>query len=173
VSAFNHKGSYGASVCVAPWRAAVHCCHSPRWLTARAPRCPAAPLPLHIATGSISERYAAAGLDRLPFLSKLESLASSAVRAAGKVQADLIVVYTATGALRGGRGRACSSGACCWLGRKAGSANRRHPVPPHPRCSTAGRTAQLVAKYRPPMPILTLVVPRLMNDGIRWRLEGR
>jgi hypothetical protein len=38
---------------------------------------------------------------------------------------------------------------------------------------TAGRTAQLVAKYRPPMPILTLVVPRLVNDGIRWRLEGK
>jgi pyruvate kinase len=37
----------------------------------------------------------------------------------------------------------------------------------------AGRTAQLVAKYRPPMPILTLVVPRLVNDGIRWRLEGK
>jgi hypothetical protein len=37
----------------------------------------------------------------------------------------------------------------------------------------AGRTAQLVAKYRPPMPIVTLVVPRLINDGIRWRLEGR
>lgn len=33
----------------------------------------------------------------LPFLSKLESLAGSAVRAAGKVDADLIVVYTATG----------------------------------------------------------------------------
>ncbi|WIA20834.1 hypothetical protein OEZ85_005187 [Tetradesmus obliquus] len=68
----------------------------------------------------------------LPFMNMLESLASSAVRAAGKVQADLIIVYTAT-----------------------------------------GRTAQLVAKYRPPMPILTLVVPRLVNDGIRWRLEGK
>ncbi|KAF6256488.1 Pyruvate/Phosphoenolpyruvate kinase-like domain-containing protein [Scenedesmus sp. NREL 46B-D3] len=68
----------------------------------------------------------------LPFMNLLESLASSAVRAAGKVQADLIIVYTAT-----------------------------------------GRTAQLVAKYRPPMPILTLVVPRLVSDGIRWRLEGK
>eukprot|EP00878_Enallax_costatus_P008141 GHUV01008513.1.p1 GENE.GHUV01008513.1~~GHUV01008513.1.p1 ORF type:complete len:786 (+),score=206.32 GHUV01008513.1:278-2635(+) len=69
--------------------------------------------------------------EQLPFMSVLESLASTAVRVAGKVQADLIVVYTAT-----------------------------------------GRTAQLVAKYRPPMPILTLVVPRLINDGVRWRLEG-
>jgi pyruvate kinase len=33
-------------------------------------------------------------------MNMLESLASSAVRAAGKVQADLIIVYTATGALR-------------------------------------------------------------------------
>uniref|UniRef100_A0A383WJV2 Pyruvate kinase n=2 Tax=Tetradesmus obliquus TaxID=3088 RepID=A0A383WJV2_TETOB len=80
-------------------------------------------------TGSMV--YAAAG-EQLPYLSKLESLASSAVRTAGNTKADLIVVYTAT-----------------------------------------GRTAQLVAKYRPPMPILTLVVPRLINDGIRWRLEGK
>ncbi len=42
-----------------------------------------------------------------------------------------------------------------------------------PASARTGRTAQLVAKYRPPMPILTLVVPRLVNDGIRWRLEGR
>lgn len=44
--------------------------------------------------------YASSGAGRevLPFLSKLESLAGSAVRAAGKVAADLIVVYTATGA---------------------------------------------------------------------------
>jgi hypothetical protein len=43
--------------------------------------------------------YASSGAGRevLPFLSKLESLAGSAVRAAGKVAADLIVVYTATG----------------------------------------------------------------------------
>lgn len=54
------------------------------------------------------------------------------MRAADKVKASLIVVYTHT-----------------------------------------GRTAQLVAKYRPPMPILTLVVPRLVSDALRWRLEGR
>eukprot|EP00877_Chromochloris_zofingiensis_P009130 jgi/Chrzof1/4470/Cz14g14130.t1_PYK3[v5.2] len=68
----------------------------------------------------------------VPYLSKLESIASSAVRAAGMVEADLIVVYTNT-----------------------------------------GRTANLVAKYRPPMPIVTLVVPHLVSDGIRWKLEGR
>lgn len=33
----------------------------------------------------------------MPYLSKLESIASSAVRAAGMVEADLIVVYTNTG----------------------------------------------------------------------------
>jgi hypothetical protein len=51
----------------------------------------------------MSERYAAAGTGHevLPFLSKLESLAGSAVRAAGKVEADLIVVYTATGGATG------------------------------------------------------------------------
>lgn len=36
-----------------------------------------------------------------------------------------------------------------------------------------GRTAQLLAKYRPPMPILTLVVPNLLSDNIHWRLDGR
>jgi len=51
-----------------------------------------------------------------------------------------------------------------------GSANSYETVM---MCVRAGRTAQLVAKYRPPMPIVTLVVPRLINDGIRWRLEGR
>jgi hypothetical protein len=35
--------------------------------------------------------------DQLPVLSKLESLASSAVRTAGNIGAHLIVVYTATG----------------------------------------------------------------------------
>jgi len=67
-----------------------------------------------------------------PYLSKLESIASSAVRAADKVNASLIVVYTHT-----------------------------------------GQTAELVAKYRPPMPILTLVVPHLTSNKLKWKLEGR
>ncbi|GAB4816028.1 hypothetical protein N2152v2_003074 [Parachlorella kessleri] len=36
-----------------------------------------------------------------------------------------------------------------------------------------GRTASMVARYRPPMPILTLVVPYLKNEGLKWALEGR
>ncbi len=36
-----------------------------------------------------------------------------------------------------------------------------------------GQTAELVAKYRPPVPILTLVVPNLVSDSLKWRLEGR
>jgi hypothetical protein len=67
-----------------------------------------------------------------PYLVKLESIASSAVRAAERVGASLIVVYT-----------------------------------------TSGKTAQLVAKYRPPMPIMTLVVPNLVSDGLRWSLKVR
>ncbi|KAG1667784.1 hypothetical protein FOA52_010821 [Chlamydomonas sp. UWO 241] len=66
-----------------------------------------------------------------PYLSKLESIASSAVRAADKVRASLIVVYTHT-----------------------------------------GQTAELVAKYRPPVPILTLVVPHLVAEGLKWKLEA-
>ncbi|PNW77193.1 hypothetical protein CHLRE_10g426292v5 [Chlamydomonas reinhardtii] len=67
-----------------------------------------------------------------PYMGKLESIASSAVRAAEKVKASLIVVYTHT-----------------------------------------SRVASLVAKYRPPMPILTLVVPRLTSDGLHWKLQGK
>lgn len=46
-------------------------------------------------------------------------------------------------------------------------------MPPLFWCVPSGRTAHLVAKYRPPMPILTLVVPRLVSDALHWKLEGR
>lgn len=59
-------------------------------------------------------------------LNKYESISSSAVRAADKVGASLILVFT-----------------------------------------SSGRTAQLVAKYRPPMPIVTLVIPQLVSDGMK------
>lgn len=36
-----------------------------------------------------------------------------------------------------------------------------------------GKTASLVAKYRPQQPIMTLVVPYLKRDGLKWSLEGR
>ncbi len=69
---------------------------------------------------------------RQPHMSKMESLASSTVRAAVKVEAGMIVVLTHN-------------------------------------C----RSAALLAKYRPPMPVLVLVVPKLRSDGLHWRLEGR
>jgi pyruvate kinase len=37
----------------------------------------------------------------------------------------------------------------------------------------SGKTASLVAKYRPQQPIMTLVVPYLKRDGMKWILEGR
>ena len=41
-------------------------------------------------------------------------------------------------------------------------------------CGGAGTTASLVSKYRPPVPILTLVVPTLQcKDGLSWSLKGR
>lgn len=64
-------------------------------------------------------------------MSPLESLASSAVRTAHKVQASLIVVLTRGGA-----------------------------------------TARLVAKYRPTMPILTVVVPVLTTDNLTWQCSS-
>jgi pyruvate kinase len=36
-----------------------------------------------------------------------------------------------------------------------------------------GRTASMVAKYRPRQPIMTLVVPYLKRRGLSWVLEGR
>eukprot|EP00798_Chlamydomonas_sp_ICE-L_P008473 gene8473-4834_t len=69
---------------------------------------------------------------RAPFLSKLESIASSAVRAADKLQASLIIVYTHTGQT----------------------------------------LTELVAKYRPPVPIMTLVVPQIVTEKMKWKLVG-
>ena len=37
----------------------------------------------------------------------------------------------------------------------------------------SGRTASLVSKYRPPMPILTVVVPTLRSTTLGWQLEGK
>ena len=39
--------------------------------------------------------------------------------------------------------------------------------------ANSGRTASLVAKYRPEAPILTLVVPQLRSTSISWTMEGR
>lgn len=39
--------------------------------------------------------------------------------------------------------------------------------------ASTGRTASLVAKYRPPMPILTLVVPNLKSTALSWQMQGR
>lgn len=36
-----------------------------------------------------------------------------------------------------------------------------------------GLTASLVAKYRPNVPIITLVVPRLVNENMKWKLTGK
>eukprot|EP00882_Tetradesmus_deserticola_P003032 GHRQ01003219.1.p1 GENE.GHRQ01003219.1~~GHRQ01003219.1.p1 ORF type:complete len:620 (+),score=293.12 GHRQ01003219.1:124-1860(+) len=66
-----------------------------------------------------------------PDISKTEALATAAVRAATKLQAGLIVVFTVT-----------------------------------------GRTARLIAKYRPQQPILTVVVPRLSTNGLKWHCSG-
>ncbi|KDD75873.1 hypothetical protein H632_c460p0, partial [Helicosporidium sp. ATCC 50920] len=39
--------------------------------------------------------------------------------------------------------------------------------------SQTGRTVSLVSKFRPPMPILAVVVPTLRSNGLSWKLEGR
>ena len=67
-----------------------------------------------------------------PLMSKVESIASSAVRTAEKINAGLILVLAQT-----------------------------------------GRTVSLVAKYRPPMPILAVVVPTLRSSNLGWQMEGK
>jgi pyruvate kinase len=67
-----------------------------------------------------------------PYMSKVESIASSAVRTAEKINAGLIIVF-----------------------------------------AQSGRTASLVSKYRPPMPVVSVVVPTLQSDKLGWKLEGK
>ncbi|KAK4392112.1 Pyruvate kinase, cytosolic [Sesamum angolense] len=64
-------------------------------------------------------------------MSHLESIASSAVRAAIKVKASVIICFT-----------------------------------------SSGRAARLIAKYRPTMPVLSVVIPRLTTNQLRWRFSG-
>ncbi|CAI5536238.1 unnamed protein product [Closterium sp. Naga37s-1] len=64
-------------------------------------------------------------------MTHIESICSSAVRAAEKVRASTIVVFT-----------------------------------------SSGRTARLVAKYKPTMPTLVVVVPRLSTNQLKWSFTG-
>ncbi|KAJ9184396.1 hypothetical protein P3X46_004127 [Hevea brasiliensis] len=64
-------------------------------------------------------------------MTHLESIASSAVRAAIKVKASVIICFT-----------------------------------------SSGRAARLIAKYRPTMPVLSVVIPRLKTNQLRWSFSG-
>ncbi|KAG8380593.1 hypothetical protein BUALT_Bualt06G0031600 [Buddleja alternifolia] len=64
-------------------------------------------------------------------MTHLEAIASSAVRAAIKVKASVIICFT-----------------------------------------SSGRAARLIAKYRPTMPVLSVVTPRLKTNQLRWTFSG-
>ncbi|KAJ7974961.1 Pyruvate kinase family protein [Quillaja saponaria] len=64
-------------------------------------------------------------------MSHLESIASSAVRAAIKVKASVIICFT-----------------------------------------SSGRAARLIAKYRPTMPVISVVIPRLKTNQLKWTFTG-
>ncbi|GMJ02940.1 hypothetical protein like AT3G52990 [Hibiscus trionum] len=64
-------------------------------------------------------------------MSHLESIASSAVRAAIKVKASVIICFT-----------------------------------------SSGKAARLIAKYRPTMPVLSVVIPRLKTNQLKWSFSG-
>ncbi|XP_051142353.1 pyruvate kinase 1, cytosolic-like [Andrographis paniculata] len=66
-----------------------------------------------------------------PPLAHLESLASSAVRAAIKVSASVIICFT-----------------------------------------SSGRAARLIAKYKPTMPVLSVFIPKLKTNQLRWTFSG-
>ncbi|KAL5709644.1 pyruvate kinase [Ranunculus cassubicifolius] len=64
-------------------------------------------------------------------MTHLEAIASSAVRAAIKVKASVIIVFT-----------------------------------------SSGRAARLIAKYRPAMPVISVVIPRLKTNQLKWSFTG-
>ncbi|KAJ9553743.1 hypothetical protein OSB04_017788 [Centaurea solstitialis] len=64
-------------------------------------------------------------------MSHMESIASSAVRAAIKVKASVIICFT-----------------------------------------SSGRAARLIAKYRPTMPVISVVIPRLKTNQLQWTFTG-
>ncbi|XP_031278497.1 pyruvate kinase 1, cytosolic-like isoform X2 [Pistacia vera] len=64
-------------------------------------------------------------------MTHLESIASSAVRAAIKVKASAIICFT-----------------------------------------SSGRAARMIAKYRPTMPVISVVIPRLKTNQLRWSFTG-
>ncbi|KAH9604401.1 hypothetical protein KSS87_001852 [Heliosperma pusillum] len=64
-------------------------------------------------------------------MTHMESIASSAVRAALKVKASVIICFT-----------------------------------------SSGRAARLIAKYRPTMPVLSVVIPRLKTNQLKWSFTG-
>ncbi|KAJ4851570.1 hypothetical protein Tsubulata_034339 [Turnera subulata] len=64
-------------------------------------------------------------------MSHLESIISSAVRAAIKVRASVIICFT-----------------------------------------SSGRAARLIAKYRPTMPVISVVIPVLKTNQLRWTFSG-
>lgn len=37
--------------------------------------------------------------------------------------------------------------------------------------TTTGRTAALVAKYKPSMPVVAVIVPTVVREGVKWRVK--
>ena len=110
-------------------------------------------------------------LTHAPYMSKLESLASSATRCVGGGLNIFPVCYP--WCIPPSRSSCCYPRTCAL------------PLAPPP-CRTAekinaglivvmvqtGRTVSLVSKYRPPMPIMAVVVPQLKSTRLGWHLEG-
>ncbi|RRT53397.1 hypothetical protein B296_00040835 [Ensete ventricosum] len=104
-------------------------------------------------------------------MTHLESIASSAVclcydllqvRAAIKVKASIIICFTSSGRAARWKSFKFSHNLCCSV------ANTESLT--YMRCLLF--LCRLIAKYRPTMPVLSVVIPRLKTNQLRWSFSG-
>ena len=70
---------------------------------------------------------------------------------------------------------------CVWVCSSCSPSPSIPPPGAHPHaisatpapCFKPSALPPAACRYRPPVPILTLVVPHLVSDGLSWKLEGR
>ncbi|CAI6008884.1 unnamed protein product [Closterium sp. NIES-65] len=130
-------------------------------------------------------------------MSELEAMASSAVKTAEKVHAAAIVVFTSSGRMARLVAKCkppflcspslplslycplvlpCFPGSWPSASQPCLCSRSSFHVPPLPLSPTLPSPtiphARLVAKYKPTMPVLTLVIPRLYVDKLRWTVQG-
>lgn len=110
------------------------------------------------------------------YMSKVESIASTAVRAATKMDVSISAPASCCCAYLVHALRMRGPAVLLWSKRILGSCCEARLLRQAGLIicyAGTGRTASLIAKYRPTVPILALVVPHLKSKGLSWELEGR